>query len=45
MASKEEQSVKNLNVENANQENKTKHKDEKEQAANKEEPLPSRFAS
>ncbi|XP_035980385.1 protein BEX1-like [Halichoerus grypus] len=37
MASKEEQAVKNLNVENVKQENGKK--DEKEQAANKGEPL------
>ncbi|XP_034876033.1 protein BEX1-like [Mirounga leonina] len=37
MASKEEQAVKNLNVENAKQENEKK--DEKEQVANKGEPL------
>ncbi|XP_027480018.1 protein BEX1-like [Zalophus californianus] len=37
MAPKEEQAVKNLNVENAKQENEKK--DEKEQVANKGEPL------
>lgn len=37
MASKEEQAVKNLNVENAKKENEKK--DEKEQVANKGEPL------
>nr|XP_012422773.1 PREDICTED: protein BEX1-like [Odobenus rosmarus divergens] len=37
MASKEEQAVKNLNVENAKQKNEKK--DEKEQVANKGEPL------
>ncbi|XP_006917957.1 protein BEX2 [Pteropus alecto] len=37
MASKEEQAVKSLNVENANQENEKK--DEKKQDANKGEPL------
>ncbi|KAF3813026.1 hypothetical protein GH733_018969 [Mirounga leonina] len=37
MASKEEQAVKNLNVENAKQENEKK--DKKEQVANKGEPL------
>ena len=37
MASKEEQAVKNLNMENANQENEKKN--EEEQVANKGEPL------
>ncbi|KAF6090827.1 hypothetical protein HJG60_012209 [Phyllostomus discolor] len=37
MASKQEQAVKNLNVENTNQENDKK--DEKEQGSNKGEPL------